>query len=72
MMPHRLIWSAARPWRESNLTISIEEFRSWLKVPEDAYSDWKDLKRNVVLPAVDEINAHGEEGGFFVGYEGGP
>ena len=25
---------------------------------------------NVVLPAVDEINQHGEEGGFFVNYEG--
>jgi hypothetical protein len=52
------------------LTVAIEEFRSWLKVPEDAYSDWKDLKRNVVLPAVNEINEHGEEGGFFVSYEG--
>jgi Initiator Replication protein len=56
--------------RESSLTVSIEEFRLWLKVPEDAYKDWKDLKRNVVLPAVDEINQHGEEGGFFVTYEG--
>ena len=56
--------------RESSLTVSIEEFRSWLKVPEDAYKDWKDLKRNVVLPAVNEINQHGEEGGFFVSYEG--
>ena len=56
--------------RESSLTVSLEEFRSWLKVPEDAYNDWKDLKRNVVLPAVDEINQHGEEGGFFVSYEG--
>ena len=56
--------------RESSLTVSIEEFRSWLKVPEDAYRDWKDLKRNVVLPAVNEINQHGEEGGFFVSYEG--
>src|SRR5271170_6706412 len=56
--------------RESNLTVTIEDFRSWLKVPEDAYSDWKDLKRNVVLPAVEEINEHGDEGGFFVSYEG--
>lgn len=56
--------------RESSLTVSIEEFRLWLKVPEDAYRDWKDLKRNVVLPAVNEINQHGEEGGFFVAYEG--
>jgi hypothetical protein len=56
--------------RENTLTVSIDEFRSWLKVPEDAYRDWKDLKRNVVLPAVNEINEHGDEGGFFVSYEG--
>lgn len=56
--------------RESTLTVTIEDFRSWLKVPEDAYADWKDLKRNVILPAIDEINEHGEEGGFFVTYEG--
>jgi hypothetical protein len=56
--------------RESGLTVSLDEFRSWLKVPEEAYRDWKDLKRNVVLPAVNEINQHGEEGGFFVAYEG--
>ena len=56
--------------RESSLTVSIEDLRLWLKVPEDAYSDWKDSKRNVVLPAVDEINEHGEDGGFFVAYEG--
>jgi hypothetical protein len=46
--------------RENTLMVSIEDFRSWLKVPEDAYRDWKDLKRNVVLPAVNELNQHGE------------
>ena len=56
--------------RESGFTVSIEDFRSWLKVPEGAYAEWKDFKRNVILPAVNEINEHGEEGGFFVAYEG--
>jgi len=56
--------------RESSFTVTIEDFRLWLKVPEDAYADWKDLKRNVVMPAVGEINEHGEDGGFFVSYEG--
>jgi hypothetical protein len=51
-------------------TVSIDELRLWLKVPKGAYPDWKNLKRNVVLPAVDEINQHGEDSGFFVGYEG--
>ena len=58
--------------RESSLAVTLDELRSWLKVSEDAtsYNDWKDLRRRVIGPAVDEINAHGEEGGFFVGYEG--
>jgi plasmid replication initiation protein len=56
--------------RENSLTVSIEDLRSWLKVPEGAYSDWKDFKRNVVLPAVEEINEHGEDGGFVVAYQG--
>ena len=56
--------------RESSLTVSIEEFQSWLKVPENAYPDWRELKKRVITPAVNEINEHGEEGGFFVSYEG--
>ena len=34
------------------------------------YPDWRELKKRVIDPAVNEINEHGEEGGFFVGYEG--
>src|SRR3954453_7649868 len=56
--------------RESCLTVSIEEFQSWLKVPENAYPDWRELKKRVITPAVNEINQHSEEGGFFVSYEG--
>jgi Initiator Replication protein len=56
--------------RENTLTASIEEFQNWLKVPENAYPDWRELKKRVVTPAVDEINEHAEEGGFFVSYEG--
>ncbi len=52
--------------------VSIEELRSWLKVSEDAtaYNDWKGLKRPVIGPAVDENNEHGEDGSFFVSYDG--
>jgi hypothetical protein len=56
--------------RESSLTVSIAEFQNWLKVPENAYPDWRELKKRVITPAIDEINQHGEEGGFFVAYEG--
>lgn len=58
--------------RECNFTVSIDELRMWLKVSEDAtsYNDWKDLKRRVIAPAVNEINQHVEDGGFVVAYEG--
>jgi len=58
--------------RETSFMVTIEELRSWLKVSDDSksYDDWKYLKRRVIEPAVNEINEHGEEGGFIVGYEG--
>jgi Initiator Replication protein len=58
--------------RENSLTVSIDDLRSWLKVSEEAssYDDWKYFKRRVLKAAVNEINEHGEEGGFFVAYEG--
>jgi hypothetical protein len=56
--------------REPSATVSIPELRDWLKVPEDAYKEWKDLKRNVVETAVDEINKRADEAGFTVAYEG--
>ena len=56
--------------REPTATVTMDELRSWLKVPEDAYKEWKDLKRNVVAVAVDEINSRAEDAGFVVAYEG--
>src|SRR5208282_797942 len=38
--------------RESNLTVSIEDFRLWLKVPDESYGIWRDLRRFVLDPAV--------------------
>jgi Initiator Replication protein len=55
--------------REDFFTISIDDFRLWLKVPTGSYANWMDLKRNVVLPAVNELNAHSEDSGFIVSYE---
>ena len=50
---------------------SIDEVRSWLKVPEEtAYNEWRAFRRRVIDPAVSEINAHAEEAGFTVEYEG--
>lgn len=56
--------------RDSSYTLSIEDFRGAMKVPDDAYPDWRELKKYVVRPAVDEINRYCEEAGFVVGYEG--
>lgn len=55
--------------REPVALVTMDEFRDWLKVPEDAYKTWKDLKRNVVDIAVDEINSRAEDAGFSIGYE---
>ncbi len=56
--------------RTPSTTITMDELRNWLKVPEDAYKEWKDLKRNVIAVAVDEINERADEAGFSVAYEG--
>jgi Initiator Replication protein len=57
--------------REPTCLVAIDEFRSWLKVPEDSsYADWKYLRRRVIDPAISEINAHTEDAGFSVSYEG--
>ena len=56
--------------RESSLTVSIEDFG----VAQGAGRRLPDLEgskaRTWSLPAINEINEHGEEGGFFVSYEG--
>jgi hypothetical protein len=50
--------------------VSIDEFRGWLKVPDDAsYKVWRDLRKRIVDVAVDEINANAGESGFTVRYE---
>jgi hypothetical protein len=55
--------------REPVAVISMNALRDWLKVPEDAYKAWKDLKRNVVDIAVDEINSRADDAGFLIRYE---
>jgi len=56
--------------RDTSYTLSLEDFRNAMKVPDEAYPDWRELKKYVVRPAVDEINRYCEEAGFVVGYEG--
>jgi hypothetical protein len=56
--------------REPVATVAIDELQRWLKVPENAYRDWRELKKRVIQPAVDEINRDAEAAGFSVSYEG--
>jgi hypothetical protein len=55
--------------RDGLLECSIEEFRQWLKVPEDSYPDWKDFKKRVVEPSMKQINSDPLGSGFTVEYE---
>jgi Initiator Replication protein len=56
--------------REPSCVVSITELRGWLKVPEESYGIWRDLRRFVIDPAIDEINERAEDAGFSVSYEG--
>ncbi len=56
--------------REPVATVAIDEFQRWLKVPENAYRDWRELKKRVIAPAVEEINKDADAAGFTVAYEG--
>jgi Initiator Replication protein len=56
--------------REPVATVAIDELQRWLKVPENAYRDWRELKKRVVAPAVEEINRDADAAGFVVAYEG--
>ena len=56
--------------REPVCTVTIDELKNWLKVPETAYPDWRELKKRVVAPAVTEINKHSDGAGFEIAYEG--
>jgi len=54
--------------RDGRCAVSIEDLRTWLKVPPDAYPDWKDFKKRVLEPAVKQINDDPIGAGFSVEY----
>ena len=50
--------------------VTLDELRTWLKVPDEAsYTVWRDLRKRVVDIAVDEINSNAIESGFTVEYQ---
>jgi len=55
--------------RDGECRVTIDELRQWLKVPANTYEDWRDFRKRVLKPAVDQINADPLGAGFTIDYE---
>lgn len=55
--------------RDGECRVTIDELRTWLKVPNDAYSTWKAFRQWVLDPALKQINEDPIGAGFTVDYE---
>ncbi|MCP4099550.1 MAG: replication initiation protein [Planctomycetaceae bacterium] len=55
--------------RDGQCRVTIEELRTWLKVPEQSYQNWKDFRKWVLDPAIKQINDDPLGAGFVVEYE---
>lgn len=55
--------------RDGQCRVSIDDLRTWLKVPKNAYPEWKDFKKRVLDPAIKQINDDPLGAGFSVEYE---
>lgn len=55
--------------RDGQCRVSIEELRTWLKVPAGSYPNWKDFRKWVLDPALKQINDDPLGAGFSVEYE---
>lgn len=51
------------------LIILLDDFRKWMHLKEGMYEDYKDLKKRVIRPAVEEINRDPMASGFTVSFE---
>ena len=51
---------------DPSFVVSVDEFRQWLNIKAGLYEDWKDLKKRVLRPALDQINENPEAAGFSV------
>lgn len=51
------------------LDAELDQLRQWLKVPDGKLTDWYDLKRRTLQPAVTQINDNPQAAGFSVKME---
>lgn len=54
--------------RDGRCEVSIEDLRTWLKVPDGAYPDWKNFRHRVLRPAIEQINEDPIGAGFTIEY----
>lgn len=54
---------------DPSFVVSIDEIRRWLSIKDEKYSDWRDLNKRVIKPAIDQINENPEGAGFSVEME---
>ena len=55
--------------RDGQCRVTIDELRTWLKVADGSYKNWKDFRKWVLDPAMKQINDDPMGAGFTVGYE---
>lgn len=55
--------------RDGLCRVTIDDLRTWLKVPETSYKNWKDFRKWVLDPALKQINDDPIGAGFKVEYE---
>lgn len=55
--------------RDGQCRVTLAELRTWLKVPEGSYADWKDFRKWVLDPSLKQINDDPLGAGFTVKYE---
>ena len=48
------------------LDVELGQLRQWLKVPEGKLSEWYDVKRRILDPALKQINDNPDAAGFLV------
>ena len=54
--------------RDGQCRVSIDELRTWLKVPDGTYPTWKNFRLRVLDPAIKQINDDPLGAGFSVEY----